>query len=185
MADNHETTSTDLVEQVKEIFVQNLSGRGWRPITELEAMIPDEVADKRLATTHPLAVYGQANPREFARLQLAGDAVKALKESETCEVKGNERKEEVRLVVPDGVAEVAAPPAATAASWDKSDVSVVQTTTQTDAQTGGKDVSVPTSNSENVTPTGTTDVNKPVAAAVQSDTSAGDTDARPANEMAS
>src|SRR5262249_29148462 len=55
--------------------------------------------------------------------------------------------------------------------------------TQTDAQTGGKDVSVPTTNSDNATPAGTTDVNKP--AAVQSDTSARDTDARPANEMAS
>ena len=188
MADNHATTSTDLVQQVKTLFVKNLQNGSWRPAKELQALIPDALAQARCDTVSPLAIADLPDPKEYGRLKLAHDALKALEASDTCEVRGAEGKQEVRLVVPDGVAEVAAPPAAappaaTAASWDKSDVSVVQTTTQTDAQTGGKDVSVPTTNSDNVAPAGTTDVNKPVA--VQSDTSARDTVARPANEMAS
>ena len=183
MADKHETTSTDLVEQVKEFFVKNLSGGRWRPAKELEALIPDALAQARCGTVSALAIADLKDPKEYARLLLTKDALQALEASDTCEVRGAEGKQEVRLVRPDGVAEVAAPPAATAASWDKSDVSVVQTTTQADAQTGGKDVSGPTTNSDNATPAGTTDVNKPVA--VQSDTSARDTDARAADEMAS
>src|SRR5262249_55921441 len=151
-------------------------GRGWRPAKELEALIPDALAQARCDTVSPLAIADLNDPKEYARLLLTKDALEALEASDTCEVRGAEGKQEVRLVGPDGVAEVAAPPAATAASWDKGDVSVVPTTTRTDAQTGGKDVSVLTTNSDNVAPAGTTDADKPVAAAVQSDTSARDTD---------
>jgi hypothetical protein len=182
MSDEH-ATATGLVDQLTQLLVKNLRGRGWRPAKELQALITDEMAQARCETVHPLAIADLPDPTEYARLLLTKDALQALEASDTCELRGAEGKQEVRLVVPDGVAEVAAPPAATAASWDKSDVSVVQTTTQTGAQTGGKDVSELTTNSDNVTPAGTTDVNNP--AAVQSDTSACDTDARPANEMAS
>ena len=47
MAHKHETTSTDSVEQVKEIVVKNLQNGSWRPAKELEALIPDALAQAR------------------------------------------------------------------------------------------------------------------------------------------
>jgi ParB-like chromosome segregation protein Spo0J len=144
MADKHETTSTGLVEQVKTLFVKSLQNGSWRPAKELEALITDEMAQARCETVHPLAIADLSDPKEYARLLLTNDALRALEASDTCEVRGAEGKQEVRLVGPDGVAEFAAPPAATAANWDKSDVSVVQTATRTDAQNGGEAAPVTT-----------------------------------------
>jgi hypothetical protein len=185
MADKHEPSSTNLVEQVKTLFVKNLQNGSWRPVKELQVLIPDALAQARLATVNALTIADLKDSREYGRLLLTLDALKALEASDTCEMRGAEGKQEVSLMRRDGVAELAALPPATAANCDKNDANVVQTAAQLDAQTGGKDVSILTTNSDSATTTGTADVNMAVAVAVQSDTSACDTDARPANEMTS
>src|SRR5205823_2941590 len=95
-------------------------------VGELQTLIPDALAAARCAGVSPLTLADLKDPKEYGRLLLATDAVKALEASDACDVRGAEGKKEIRLVVPAGAAAVAAPPASAAA--------------------GGKDVVVMTAN---------------------------------------
>ena len=56
MTEKRENTSDKLVEQAKQLFVKELPSHGWRPVKELQALIPDALANARLATVNPLAI---------------------------------------------------------------------------------------------------------------------------------
>ena len=143
MAEKYETHSADVVEQTRQIFVENLRGRRWRPVRELEALIPDALAEARLAAVNPLATAGQADPKSYGRLRLRMDAVKALEESAVCEVRGAEGKEEIRLVAQDGAPETAARQAATATASEKSGTKAAPSAPQLDVRGRGKGAGVP------------------------------------------
>ena len=87
MSDKH-ATATGLVDQVTQLLVKNLRGRGWRPAKELAALIPDALAQARCDTVSPLAIADLKDPKEYARLLLTKDALQALEASGTCEVRG-------------------------------------------------------------------------------------------------
>jgi hypothetical protein len=166
MADKYETHSADVVEQTKQIFVENLRGCGWRLVRDLETLIPDAKAEARLATENPLATAGQDDPKAFGRLRLRMDAVKALVDSAVCEVRGAEGKEEIRLVAQDGAPEMAASQAATATNSETSETKMAQSAPQRDVRSRGKGASAPAANNKSTTPNDTTTDDEAAATAV-------------------
>jgi hypothetical protein len=151
MAEKHEIHSTDLVEQVKMVFIENLRDCGWRPVNELEGLIPDELANARLATVNALTIADLKDPRAYGRLLLRMDAVKALVDEGLCEVRGAEGREESCLVAQAAVeATAAASPASTKSN--RGDTNASQATTKSNTQ-----------NSDNVPVTKSSETKSPAA----------------------
>jgi hypothetical protein len=184
MAEKYETHSADVVEQTKQLFVENLRGRRWRPVKELEALIPDALAEARLATVNPLATAGQADPKSYGRLRLRMDAVKALEDSAVCEVRGAEGKEEIRLVAQDGAPEMAARQAATATTSEKSGTKAAQPAPQLDVRSRGEGAGAPAANNKSATPNDTTTDDEAAATDVRADVGNAVTTDEPADNKA-
>jgi hypothetical protein len=184
MAEKYEAHSADVVEQTKQMFVENLRSRRWRPVKELEALIPDALAEARLATVNPLATAGQADPKSYGRLRLRMDAVKALEDSAVCEVRGAEGKEEIRLVAQAGAPEMAARQAATATASEKSGTKAAQSAPQLDVRSRGAGAGAPAANNKSATPNDTTTDDEAAAAAVRADVDNAVTTDEPADNKA-
>jgi ParB-like chromosome segregation protein Spo0J len=82
-----------LVRKAAELLRPALADRKWRRVAELQALIPDDLAEARCAATSPVAYAELPDPKEFGRAALTAEALKAL----GCETRGQGNKQDARL----------------------------------------------------------------------------------------
>src|SRR5579872_2477447 len=107
MSEKQNTTVTDPVEQTKQLIVEYLRNRGSRPVKELEAVIPVELAAAQCEKEDKRTTADLKTPKDrqtFGCVKLCIYAVEALVASGMCEVEGDKGKQEVRLVAQDSAA---------------------------------------------------------------------------------
>jgi len=105
-----------LIEQAQQHLQTAPADGCWRSVEELQALIPDELADACIEQLNETEYKDQPDPREYGRFYLANDAVKRMVSKEQIEKRTvSVGKEEFRLDLPSALAP-SERPAATARS---------------------------------------------------------------------
>ena len=87
-----------LVEQAEQLLMTALASGEWLPVGELQAFIPDDMADACLKRLNETVYKDQPDHREFGRLYLVREVVKKLHSKSQVEKRtAAGGKEEVRL----------------------------------------------------------------------------------------
>src|SRR5262245_12408787 len=105
------TAATDSLGEVQRLFSAALAQGQWRSLAHLQQSIPDDLAEARCRSVSPLVYADLPDPKEYGRIALAAEAVRALEASGEFELRGNAGQQELRRLQQE---DVAPPPGAVA-----------------------------------------------------------------------